>query len=149
MINVLYSSLVVCFCLMFPQTKYEYDLLLLRQNDSLYFIYPFILHYYRMFSIPFQCPLYLLYTSRGVFIWRINYCHCHALRLMLPSTGGIIYCDEVRTTNLLCVRNSNYVVCRPGGVANNVPRDACGLPDNFRRLTGTYRKLYVSLIVVI
>ena len=39
MINVLYSSLVVCFCLMFPQTKYEYDLLLLRQNDSLYFIY--------------------------------------------------------------------------------------------------------------
>ena len=77
MINVLYSSLVVCFGLMFPQTKYEYDLLLLRQNDSLYFIYTCILHYYRMFSIPFKCTLYLLYTSRGVFIWRINYCHCH------------------------------------------------------------------------
>ena len=72
MIDVLYSSLVVSFCLMFPQTKYEYDLLL-----SLYFIYTCILHYYRMFSIPFQCTLYLLYTSRGVFIWRINYCHCH------------------------------------------------------------------------
>ena len=79
MINVLYSSLVVCFGLMFPQTKYEYDLLLLRQNDSLYFIYTCILHYYRMFSIPFKCTLYLLYTSRGVFIWRINYCHCHCV----------------------------------------------------------------------
>ena len=55
----------------------NYDLLLLRQNDSLYFIYTCILHYYRMFSIPFQCTLYLLYTSRGVFIWRINYCQCH------------------------------------------------------------------------
>ena len=28
-----------------------------------------------MFSIPFKCTLYLLYTSRGVFIWIINYCH--------------------------------------------------------------------------
>ena len=44
MINVLYSSLDVCFCLMLPQTTYEYDLLLLRHNDS-FFIYPFILHY--------------------------------------------------------------------------------------------------------
>ena len=79
MINVLYSSLVVCFGLMFPQTKYEYDLLLLRQNDSLYFIYTCILHYYRMFSIPFKCTLYLLYTSRGVFIWRINYCHNYCM----------------------------------------------------------------------
>ena len=77
MINVLYSSLVVCFGLMFPQTKYEYDLLLLRQHDSLYFIYTCILHYYCKFSIPFKCTLYLLYTSRGVFVWRINYCHCH------------------------------------------------------------------------
>ena len=34
MINVLYSSLdVICF--MFPQTIYEYDLFLLRQNDSI------------------------------------------------------------------------------------------------------------------
>ena len=74
MINVLYSYLDL-FCFMFPQTKYEYDVLLLRQNDSLYFIYPFILHYYRMFSIPFKCTLYLLYTSRGAFIRRINYCH--------------------------------------------------------------------------
>ena len=38
MINVLYSSLDVCFCFMFPQTKYEYDLLLLRQNDSLFYL---------------------------------------------------------------------------------------------------------------
>ena len=30
-----------------------------------------------VFSIPFKCTLYLLYTSRGVFIWRINYRHCH------------------------------------------------------------------------
>ena len=86
MINVLYSSLVVCFCLMFPQTKYEYDLLLLRQNDSLYFIYTCILPYYRMFSIPFQYTLYLLYTSRGVFIWRINYCHCHIVKPILHTT---------------------------------------------------------------
>ena len=63
-INVLYSSLDVCFCFMFPQTKYEYDLLLLMQNDSLYFIYPFILHYYRMFSIPFKYIIYLIYQIR-------------------------------------------------------------------------------------
>ena len=85
MINVLYSSLVVCFGLMFPQTKYEYDLLLLRQNDSLYFIYTCILHYYRMFSIPFKCTLYLLYTSRGVFIWRINYYYCHTVTVIVES----------------------------------------------------------------
>ena len=96
MINVLYSPLVVCFCLMFPKTKYEYDLLLLRQNDSLYFIYTCILHYYRMFSIPFQCTLYLLYTSRGVFIWRINYCHCQLLSLSVwcscdSTTPVVVY----------------------------------------------------------
>ena len=89
MINVLYSSLVACFCFMFPHTKYEYDLLLLRQNDSLYFIYTCILHYYRIFSIPFKCTLYLLYTSRGVFIWRKNYCHCLPLA-RLPSTEPVI-----------------------------------------------------------
>ena len=39
MINLLYSSLDVCFCFMFPQTKYEdYDLLLIRQNDSLFYL---------------------------------------------------------------------------------------------------------------
>ena len=29
--------------------------------------------YYRMFSIPSKCTLYLSYTSREVFIWRVNY----------------------------------------------------------------------------
>ena len=77
MINVFYYSLDVCFCFMFSQIKYEYDLLPLKQNDSLYFIYPFMLNYYRMFSVLFKCTLYLFYTSRGVFIWRINYCHYH------------------------------------------------------------------------
>ena len=91
MICVLYSSLVVCFCLMFPQTKYEYDLLLLRQNDSLYFIYTCILYYYRMFSIPFQCTLYLLYTSRAVFIWRINYCHV----IVIASVMKKIIIDKI------------------------------------------------------
>ena len=39
MINVLYSSSDVCFCFMFPQTKYEYyDLLLLRQNNALFYL---------------------------------------------------------------------------------------------------------------
>ena len=38
MINVLYSSLDVCFCFMFPQTKYKYDLLLLRKNYSLFYL---------------------------------------------------------------------------------------------------------------
>ena len=85
MINVLYHSLDVCFCFMFPQTKYEYDPLLLRQNDSFYFIYPFILHCYRMFSLPFKCTLYILYTSKGVFIWRINYCHCYYGNLLNNS----------------------------------------------------------------
>ena len=41
---------------------------------TLYFFHPFILHYYRMFSKPFKCTLYLFNTSRGVFIWKINYC---------------------------------------------------------------------------
>ena len=65
MIDVLYSSIVVCFCLMFPQTKYEYDLLLLRQNDSLYFIYTFILHLYYIIIVCFlyhlnvQCISYI------------------------------------------------------------------------------------------
>ena len=35
---VLYPSLVVCFCFMFSQTQYLYDLSLLRQNYSLYII---------------------------------------------------------------------------------------------------------------
>ena len=39
MINVLYSYLDVCFCFMFPQTKSEYyDLLVLRPNDSLFYL---------------------------------------------------------------------------------------------------------------
>ena len=67
MINVLYSSLDVCFCIVFPQTKYEYDLLLLRQNDSLYFIYPFILHYYRIFSISFKCTCIYLPREGSLF----------------------------------------------------------------------------------
>ena len=54
MINVLYSSLDVSFCFMFPQTKYEYVLLLLRQNYSLFYlpIYITLLSYvfYCMFS---------------------------------------------------------------------------------------------------
>ena len=70
-----HTTNITIFMINVLQTKYEYDLLLLRQNDSLYFIYSFILHYYRMFSIPFKCTQYLLYTSRGVFIRRINYCH--------------------------------------------------------------------------
>ena len=46
MINVLYSSLDVCFCFMFPQTKYEYyDILLLRQNDFILSIYIRLLSY--------------------------------------------------------------------------------------------------------
>ena len=36
--NVLYSSLDVCFRFMFLQTKYKYDLLLLRQNYSLFYL---------------------------------------------------------------------------------------------------------------
>ena len=71
MINVLYSSLVVCFCLMFSQTKYEYDLLLLRQNDSLYFIYTLLLYVVYIISIYTVSLIYF----EGVFIWRINYCH--------------------------------------------------------------------------
>ena len=40
------------------------------------------LYYYcRMFSIPLKCILYLLYTLREVFIWRINYCYCHIFLL--------------------------------------------------------------------
>ena len=33
------------------------------------------LHTAALFSIPFKCTLYLLYTTRGVFICRINYRH--------------------------------------------------------------------------
>ena len=37
-INVLFSSLEVYFCFMFLQTKYENDLLLLKQNYSLFYL---------------------------------------------------------------------------------------------------------------
>ena len=77
MINVLYPSLDVCFCFMFPQTKYYYDLLLLRQNDYLYFIYPFILLVtYVLYTIKMY-SVSLINLEREVFIWRINYCHCN------------------------------------------------------------------------
>ena len=99
--NVLYSSLVVCFCLMFPQPKYEYDLLLLRQTLFILSTHV-ILHYYRMFSIPFQCTLYLLYTSRRVFIWKINYCHivisqvviCNAMSNTVSNYRGTLASND-------------------------------------------------------
>ena len=77
-----------------------FDLCFGRQNISMtyycYFIYPCILHYYRMFSIPFQSTLYVLYTSREVFIWRINYCHYNdklytAWRNEIRIDGKILY----------------------------------------------------------
>ena len=46
---------------------------------TFYILSTHLYYYYRMFSIPLKCPLYLLYTSREVFIWRINYCQCVAL----------------------------------------------------------------------
>ena len=53
---------------MFPQTKYEYDLLLLRvmQNDSLYFIYPFILISHVLYTIKMY-TLSLIYLERGLY----------------------------------------------------------------------------------
>ena len=76
MINVLYSSLDVCFCFMFPQTKYKYDLLLLRKNN---FILSTYLYYIIIICFPYHLNVHCIsYIPRdGVFIWRINYCHCH------------------------------------------------------------------------
>ena len=50
--------------------------------DYPYFICPFILLLsYDLYTI--KCILYLLHTQRLVFIWRINYCHCHNSWLQL------------------------------------------------------------------
>ena len=68
MINVLYSSLVVCFCLMFPQTKYEYDLLLLWQNDSLFYLHMFITLLSYVFYTISMYTVSLIYLERGLYL---------------------------------------------------------------------------------
>ena len=99
MINVLYSSLDVCFCFMFPQTKYKYDLLLLGKI-TLYFIYPFILllSYVFLYHLNVHCISYIhSYIHREVSLFgRINYCHivivsyCHKLLSGNNSSGQLM-----------------------------------------------------------
>ena len=66
MIHVLYSSKDVCFCLMFPQTKYEYDLLLLRQNDSLFYLPMYITLLSYVFYTISMYTVSLIYLERGL-----------------------------------------------------------------------------------
>ena len=68
MINVLYSSLVVCFYLMFPQTKYKYDLLLLRQNDSLFYLHMYITLLSYVFYAISMYTVSLIYLERGLYL---------------------------------------------------------------------------------
>ena len=85
MINVYF---VVCFCLMFPQTKYEYDHYC-KGKMTLYFIYPFILPHYRMFSIPLKMyTVSLIYFERGLYLENKLLSLCH---VTIINVGNMPY----------------------------------------------------------
>ena len=52
---------------MFPQTKYVYDLLLLRQNYSFYFIYQFIVLLSYIFYTIKMFTIYLIYLGKSLY----------------------------------------------------------------------------------
>ena len=53
---------------MFPQTKYEYDLLLLWQNDSLFYLHMYIiLLSYVLYTISMY-TVSLIYLERGLYL---------------------------------------------------------------------------------